>query len=238
MPRSILLALLGMPTAIVGCGRTNMVTLAALPECDGDIYLIHHADGPLGLGDASVEGGCAIEIANASGSVGRYVLRWSEDGLHVVANVKDSDLEATRTVRDDDLHDDDSVEMMFDTGHDGGDAMRPDDYKLFVNIRNTQRDSRGAGWPDPVWDVDLATEAIVDGTIGDASDIDQGYQIELAVTWSAWGVDVPAAGTKWGMNVVLNDAADGSAVLQTPWSGTEVDNAPDTWGTAMFVDLP
>jgi hypothetical protein len=165
------------------------------------------------------------------------MLRWTDESLYIAMSARDGDLQAAETSRDGALHTDDSLEVMLDTEHDGGDAMRSDDYKFFVNILNAQRDSRGAGWPDPSWNIEFASHAVADGTIANNTDTDVGYQLEAAVSWAAWGIEDPAAGTIWGLNISLNDAHGGGTVTQTAWLGPESYTIPSAWGAMMFVDL-
>jgi hypothetical protein len=225
---------------LTACARTDTISLAALPACSDGPYLVHRAERPLEINDRANGYGtsCAIELARpASGTSGSIALRWSEEALHIALAARDNDLQAVETVRDGPVHSDDSLEVMFDTEHDGGDAMQADDYKFFANLLNTQRDSRGARWADPAWNTTFASEAVVEGTIGDDSDADVGYRIELLVSWEAWGIAAPTAGTMWGMSISLNDRISDGTCTQTAWPGPELANVPDSWGDMLFVDV-
>jgi hypothetical protein len=190
---------------------------------------------------AEFAGAPTLTVTSATtGATGVYRLVWDELGLYVAASVADAYVNALASARDGALWEDDGLELMFCTLDDRGSGELPggDDYKLFVSATNVQRDERGQGigtqW-DPTW----ASAAAVTGTINANTDVDTGYRLELAITWAEWGIAPPAGGTRWGLEVILDDRYSTAQVAdQSAWAnanGGET-NDPDGWGTLSFSE--
>ncbi len=159
----------------------------------------------------------------------------TEDALHMIAEVKDPQLNALAEGRDEDLFQDDAVAIMLDLDADLGSEPQNNDYRYFVNLNNAKADSDGG---DFYYDSDFESVVRYNGTLNDNTDNDIGYSIEMKIPWEAIGYDMePAMGTAFGFEVVFNDIdADGNK-LQYAWSnasgGTVHD--PNGWGELLFL---
>jgi len=199
---------------------TNTPTLAVTVVPSSDEYVaIWMAMPPEVDGDLSEYSGLdVIEI-----DAGRYWLLWTNEALYVAAEVSDATVWADG-LEDGDLWNDDSIELMFDTLHDGGAALQSDDYKFFVNRMNIHADSVGE---DVSWDGVYQSVVVDNG---------QHYVIEMRIPWIE---TLPAPSDVWGLDISLNDAEVDGGVSQTAWAnldGGEFNN-PDGWGVIRFYSV-
>jgi len=224
-----------------GCGPLTVAhDPCATP--DSRLYAVVRAREPMLL-DGRLEewtDACALAVGGTSSSPsGLYRLMWDDGGLWVAAEVVDRRLDAEVVATDGDLWLDDSLELMFDTLHDGGESMRLDDYKFLVNLRNVHADTRGVSWRDPDWDCLFESATVTRGTVNVDGDRDEGYVIEVRIPWSAGGITPPASGAAWGGDVVMNDSQPGGTAFTTAWSNPDAQsrtNVPSAWGTLVFVE--
>jgi hypothetical protein len=182
------------------------------------------------------QGANEIVLTPDNGSnVGSYRLIWDDSSLYMCGEVSDSELNANYTERDESLWRDDSKELFFDTQNDRGTGQNSDDYKLFANIFNAQRDSNAL---DASWNATWSSSVITSGTINDNGDTDTGYSIEMRISWAEWGISSPSNGTIWGFDIKLNDK-DATDKYSKAWSNSNGGsvNDPDGWGEAVFSDL-
>jgi hypothetical protein len=175
-----------------------------------------------------------ITITNSRGTRGTYSLLWDETALYIAANVADPQLNADQTSRDGSLWDDDSLEVFFDTLNDNGSARDQNDYKFFVNLWNTHTDTRHT---DLTWNIDYNSRVSMNGSLNDNQDIDSGYDIEIAIPWSAWGIQKPIHGDRWGFDLSMNDQDETDTKIQTQWANSDGGdpNNPDGWGDLIFT---
>ncbi len=174
-----------------------------------------------------------ITITNSNGNSLIYKMLWDSNNLYIAAQGSDSQLAALNTTRDGALWNDDAIELFFDTLNDGGTSMNSNDYKFFVNLLNTQRDSYFGGG-GASWNTVFTSAVTKTGTLNVAGDTDTGYTIEAAIPWANWGVLVPADNSVWGFDVSMNDRNDAGNVIQKAWSQTNVGNIPDEFGDIIF----
>lgn len=186
-------------------------------------YILPNVDGYLTeYGNAE-----KIIINGDLGAIGDYRLMWDEEALYISANVLDSKLYTQYSNDDENLWEDDSVEIMFDTQNDKGVHMDNNDYKFIINLNNARLDARNF---DSSWDTQFESRVVVNGTINNNNDSDVGYKIEVKIPW--WD-DFNLQNT-WGMNIKLNDRIENDNT-GTQWStrGENV-NVPNGWNEVFF----
>ena len=161
---------------------------------------------------------------------------WDDNYLYFAFEVVDTNLQAVETVRDGAISHDDVVEIYIDTLNDDGSLMQIDDYHFLVNLNNAVADQKGTGsGKDINWDCGIVSAVTMDGTLGDASDIDTGYFVELAIPWSEIG-ETPLKGSVIGLDLAIGDRdsiTDGYQYFD--WSDLTSFAYPDGWGDAVLI---
>jgi hypothetical protein len=198
------------------------IKTSSLPVIDGDIEEFEKAN--------------SIDMSNTRGTAGNYAIMWDDNAIYIGAAVSDDQLNAVITQRDAAMiWRDDSIELLFDTLHDAGSDLKPDDYKVFVNVRNVQRE--GSLYSSSNWDADFLSVVKETGTINDNTDSDEGYSIEFAIPWSEWLVPKPSIGDEWGFDFSLNDRDMAGIRTSAFWANTDGGdpNNPDGWGDLIFT---
>jgi len=171
-------------------------------------------DGSLG----EWSGATAVQFSGLSNRATAYLL-WDATNLYVAFQVSDSQLNATRTARDDGgIYLDDSVEIYIDTLNDRATVMQTDDYQFLVNLNNAQADLRGTGTgKDPAWNGTWRSAVRLQGTLNANTDTDSGYTVEIAIPWAQIGV-TPVSGMSFGIDLAVNDS-DPSSFDYFDWAG-------------------
>ena len=177
-----------------------------------------------------------IELSqNGNDHTAEYRMLYNDRALYVAATVSDTQLQSQYAEFDEKLWEDDAVEIMLDTLWDKGDIPQEDDYKFYVNVNNAQRDSNQS---QVSWNADggFTSDVEIKGTINDPSDTDQGYIIELEITWAAMGLQAPNAGSLWGLDIVFDDRDENGTRHSVAWKNKDGDsyNSPDGWGMVKF----
>jgi hypothetical protein len=209
------------------------------PSCGGPLpntYSVEKTQTPPSIDGNTAEfsGTNKITLSNSHGTKGTYRLMWDNNALYIAAEVEDSHLNADRSERDQEyIWWDDSIEIMIDTLHDGGN-IKQDDYKFFVNLLNNQADSRQL---DLSWSTPFTSSVTYDGSLNDNTDDDAGYTIEVAIPWSGLGIPFPSVGETLGFELMMNDQDDSDTRIAEVWAnldGGDVNN-PGGWGKLVFV---
>ncbi len=207
----------------VGASTTNktytILKTSTPPTIDGNINEFANAN--------------SLTITNSNGNSATYKMLWDSNNLYIAAQGSDSQLAAIASERDGALWDDDAIELFFDTLNNGGIFLNSDDYKFFVNLLNTTRDSYFGGGGSS-WNTIFNSAVTTSGTLNVAGNVDAGYTIEIAIPWSNWGVSVPVDSSVWGFDVSMDDRNDAGDVIQKAWSQTNVGNIPDEFGDVTF----
>jgi hypothetical protein len=186
----------------------------------------------------------------------RMKMLWDENYLYVYAEMQEPHVRATETQRDGSVYQDSHFGFLLSPGDSNHDY-----YEAGINALNAVWDSyfpkalRDGGRNEPQWDISGLRSAItIQGTLNDASNIDTGWSLELALPWSAFnrhgvqGTPV-VAGRTWRMNFWRaqwqHEIVDGED-LKTPgareeywiWSphGVFDLHTPEKWGWVRFVD--
>lgn len=116
---------------------------------------------------------------------------WDDNNLYIAFTVTDNDVTANYTTQDDNLFDnDDLVEMFFDFDGSGTNYL-----ELGVSATGVNYDfniicpgTGGCGsWSsDAAWDIlGLETATVVDGTLNNSADTDNGYTVEIKIPLSS-----------------------------------------------------
>lgn len=142
-----------------------------------------------------------------------FRLAWDARKLYVAADVKDTELFASRVEDSSKIYSDDGIELFVDRGFDHGEFMQEDDYHLMVSIGGSAAFSHGSSRLHDVeeWTVPQEFDSSADllrfvrlrGTPNDALP-DQGYTVELAIDWSELG-GVPRSGETIGIGLCVDD---------------------------------
>lgn len=167
-------------------------------------------------------------------------LRWDDEAIYVAVSIEDPLLRAPGMNQDNHLWENDCLEMMIDPDGDGERYI-----ELQISPRNVVFDT----WfdmyrsPQPVghveWSSEMRTAVRLHGAVDD--DVaDQGYDVELAIPWRAFGVagmngDAPAAGSTYRFQLYVLDAR-GDGQLAVGWSAPLVGDfhVPARFGRLTF----
>ncbi len=200
-------------------------------------YFVRHADHSPKI-DGNLEefdGAQRISLSNRlTGALSECRLLWDATGLYVGIDAKDPELSAAETEHDGQTWKDDGFDLMLDSDHDGGMQQGlPGDFHIMVNIMGVTRES---GDGSLSWDPDLTVAVVLDGTINDRTDIDEGYRIEFFVSWADMDLAPPTPGDVWGLDISLNDRFNDEYRQDFWWnSNGEGSNDPDGWGDMVFL---
>jgi hypothetical protein len=186
-------------------------------------------------------------------------LAWDDRYLYVGASLEEPHLWATLTERDAIVYHDHDFEVFLDPDGDGLEY-----FEIEINALGTildlylDRPYTSGGQADLAWDVDGLRSAVhLAGTLNDATDVDRGWTVELAIPWAALGVSRPSPGEVWRVNfsrvqwplrttpegAYLRDAEPSFEVHHEDnwvWSpqGTIDMHIPKRWGRVRFVEGP
>lgn len=146
------------------------------------------------------------------------LLSWDRSQLYVGFDVIDHELIAPPAqVSPDALYQFDGVELYVDSRGDAGTRMGTDDFQFLVGsdgqLTVFQGDPIVAS--DPGWTVpkNVRESVILDVA---ARETAEGYQVELAIPFTALGIDQPQEGTRLGIDLAWNDWTEAHDELPTP----------------------
>jgi hypothetical protein len=170
-------------------------------------------------------------------------LLWDEKHLYVFFKAADRDVWAKVTERDDPkLWTEQAFELYLDADGNGATYV-----ELQVNPRGAVFDAYlpRKGQVQSDWQSGLKARAVVDGTLDDRKDEDQGWQVELALPWPAVrGRDTaelrlpPRVGDAWRANLYRTDRPRKGALQAWAWSPPRRPSfhVLDRFGTLVFGD--
>ncbi|MBO6937311.1 MAG: carbohydrate-binding family 9-like protein [Deltaproteobacteria bacterium] len=169
-------------------------------------------------------------------------LLWDDENLYVGFVVDDDYLKSEFDERDDHLWEQDTVEVMLDPGGDGRNY-----FELQVSPQNVVFDTRydTRRNPGPIghadWNAEIESAVEVEGTVND-DDEDEGYTVEMAISWSSFATGnppatKPEAGQVWRANLYVMDAREEGS-RAAGWSPPNVGDfhVPNRFGNLRFVD--
>jgi len=160
---------------------------------------------------------------------------WDNDSLYFRMEVADKDLRAYQTEKDHPLlYLDDMVEILLDVLNDKNDCWNTDNIVYHINLLGQKKDDRGTEdcESDPLWDGEAHYHIRLHGTLNDTTDIDKGYQVEIAIPWSELGI-TPETKRKIGINFANGDN-DGAGRQLFDWSGAWPLRTPSDFGTLIL----
>ncbi len=187
----------------------------------------------------------------------RAKMLWDDEYLYIGAELEEPHVWATLTKHDSVIFRDNDFEVFLNPSGDGRNY-----FEFEINALNTSWDLflakpyREGGKADDSWEIPgLKTAVAVRGTVNNPRDRDQGWTVEIAIPWGAFGsrapVKRPAPGETWRMNFSRVewqiDTSDGTyrKVPETKednwvWSPQGLINmhVPDRWGFVTFASGP
>lgn len=182
----------------------------------------------------------------------RCKMCWDETYFYIAAELKETDLWATLTERDDIIFFDNDFEVFIDP-----DGDHHQYYELEINALNTVWDLlvikpyRDNGPAVHGWDIaGLKTAVSLQGTLNDSSDTDQSWRVEIAIPFAALkeatsSTCPPEAGDRWKVNfsrvqwALLKDAQNesGYAKQLDPKTGKPLPENNWVWSPQGLIAL-
>ena len=175
-------------------------------------------------------------------------LLWDDGYFYIGFACEDPDVWATLTERDLPLYPEEAVEAFIDPD---GDALNY--IELQVNAINNVRDimvediygeKDFANWGR--WNIEgLRTGIYVDGTLNDASDLDSGWSVEIAIPWEGFGPAVerihvpPKTGDVWRINLYRYERigrSDRPELIGWSYTGKPSFHVPERFGIIRFSE--
>jgi hypothetical protein len=131
----------------------------------------------------------------------RAKMLWDDRALYIAAELEEPDVWATLREHDSVIFHDSDFEVFLDPQGNGLGY-----FEFEINALNTSWDLRldkpykDGGKPDNGWNIPGLQSAVqVRGTLNDPRDRDQGWTVEIAMPWEAFG-EKPAPGATWRIN--------------------------------------
>lgn len=112
-----------------------------------------------------------------------------ESALYCYFVVEDEDIQTVGENNGDDVTKGDSVEIYFDFKNDAASKPQNDDIQINIGAHGKTRIFVGSNGQWGSWNGLLDYEVVIDGTLNDDKDVDQGYAIELMIPYEQVGID-------------------------------------------------
>ena len=185
----------------------------------------------------------------------RMKMIWDDAYLYMGVDIDEPNLWSTMKDHDSPLYQENAFEFFIDPDGDNHDY-----YEFEINPFNTTWDlllnrpykDQGKGVSD--WEIlGLKSAVHLDGTLNDASDVDRGWSIEIAIPWKALAELAhkpapPRDGDQWRMNFTRVETAltkEGKAYRKVAGEASKVSSwapqylndihRPETWGYVQFA---
>ena len=181
---------------------------------------------------------------------------WDRNYFYFAVYMKESHVWATLKERDAVIYKDNDFEIFLDP-----DGDTHNYYELEVNALGTEWDlfitkpyHDGGKVALDSWDIPgLITSVHIDGTLNDASDLDSGWSIEIAIPWNAFignyrSNNAPKDGEQWKINFsrvhwetnIINSKYVKTERPEYNWvwspQGIIYMHMPDLWGLVQFTE--
>jgi hypothetical protein len=156
---------------------------------------------------------------------------WNDQYLYMFYQIKDKNLQSKQTVRDHpQLSRDDIVEFLIDARNDKQPCWTTDDIVYHINLLGQKKDDRGTidCKDDPKWNGSAKIAVKLKGSLNDSSDVDEGYDVEVAIAWREIAVK-PVAGTITGIDFGCGDEG-----LFFDWAGAWPFRSPNQFGNLVL----
>ena len=156
----------------------------------------------------------------------KYALGWDKEHLYVALDIRDARL-CVNEVGDDNpkLYFSDAFEIYIDSKADSEQSMDLNDYQFLISISGDKTIFKGnkllmldgARVPKDYEGTNIVVHTGIDirGTLNDERDIDAGYTAEMAIPWSAIGIEA-AQGVNIKMDLCIDDVDTLSSIRQWP----------------------
>lgn len=157
---------------------------------------------------------------------------WDENNLYFSFKVEDKYLQAKQNVQDHpQLFMDDMVEILIDANNDKGSCWNADDVIYHINLLGIKKDDRGTVEcrSNSKWNGNAKISLQLEGTLNDSTDIDQGYIVEVSISWKELNVK-PVSGLIIGVNF-----ANGDSGRLFDWVGASPFRSPYAFGNMILT---
>lgn len=156
----------------------------------------------------------------------RYAMQWDKDHLYLAADVQDEMLSVNETGNDNPkLYFNDAVEIYLDSRADSKSVMDLNDYQFLVDIKGNKTVFKGNKWllkegamvPKDYEGTNIVfySATRIKGTVNDSADRDEGYFMEIAIPWSAVGIEA-SEGKKLKLDLCFDDVDTLSDIRSWP----------------------
>ena len=156
---------------------------------------------------------------------------WDEQNLYLAFEVQDKSLVAKQDALDhSQLFLDDMVEFLIDAQNDKDSCWTVDDVVYHINLLGQKKDDRGTVdcTSNSKWNGNAQFEVQLFGTLNDSFDIDEGYIIEVAISWDELNL-TPFPGSEMGINF-----ANGDNGTLFDWAGAWPFRSPYAFGNLIL----
>lgn len=186
----------------------------------------------------------------------RAKMLWDRDFFYIAAEMEEPHVCGTLTAHDSVIFHDNDFEVFIDPDGDNHQY-----YELELNALNTTwdlflpRPYKDGGRADNSWEIEgLASAVQIRGTLNDATDLDTGWTVEIAIPWTSFARHStkggpPKPGDQWRVNfsrVEWQHVVAEGKYAKTPgqrednwvWSpqGIIDMHRPERWGVVQFTD--
>lgn len=158
------------------------------------------------------------ELVFGSQNQTKMTMYRGKTALFCFFDVKDEDIQTVGNNNGDDVTQGDSVEVYFDFNNDAAAKPTTDDIQINIGAHGKTRIFVGSNGSWGSWNGLLDCEIKLKGTLNDASDVDEGYSVELMIPYSQVGIDQNSV---FGVSVghVSRGKDSTSESLQYTWGG-------------------
>ena len=156
---------------------------------------------------------------------------WNNDFLYILFKVSDKNLQSYYTEKDHRfLYTDDMAEFLINNKNSKNHCWNEDNIIYHINLLGAKKDDIGTSTcnSDASWDGNAEYSVKLFGTLNDSTDIDKGYNVEIAVPWSELKQN-PKKGLTLGVDFAVGDN-NGKGVQLFDWTGADPFRSPDLFG--------
>ncbi|MEX2573171.1 MAG: sugar-binding protein [Balneolaceae bacterium] len=158
---------------------------------------------------------------------------WDETNLYIAFRVFDKDLQSEQTVQEHArISSDDIVEFLIDRSNKKVPCWNRDNIIYHINLNGMRKTDRGTPecTPDRNWDGNAEIAVQLFGTLNDTGDVDDGYIVEVAVSFEELGVE-PFSGLRLGV-----DFANAENRIFFDWAGAKPFRSPESFGDLILSE--
>lgn len=175
---------------------------------------------------------------------------WDWEKIYIAFRVTDPHLNAATVENDSTVWEDDAIEVFFRLKpklyEDSTDnCLRGSDYQFILNILNTIGTLHGndsAMYPEnnyanPKWDVDFLTGIHLSGTPNNNTDIDKGFEMEIAIYWASMNF-LPHENDTLRADFCVDDRNINDSLRVFDWAGLTWFAQPKKWNKIVLSGNP